>query len=346
MRGRSWIRAGVLGAVGALVAGCGGGGGDLQPDQSPLVLAKAPSESGDQQSGAVGQALPDELRIIVTRDGAPQANVPVTWSTSDGSLSPASGPTDAAGIGASAWTLGPDAGAQTAQAAVQGATGSPVTFNATGTSAAPPPPSPLVISKAPSASGDLQTGPVGEALPSPLRILVTRDGAPQPDIIVTWSTADGSLDPASAPTDAAGIGASSWTLGPDAGAQSAQAAVQGATGSPVGFGATGTAGGGPPPPPPGTTAVTIGNIFFRSNQNNTSDPAVDTVAVNGTVTWTWVNTGSEPHSVLSNGTPAFTSSDIQSGSGAKYTFKFTVAGTYTYTCAVHGPDMTGRIVVR
>lgn len=334
----------MLGVVGALAAGCGGGG-DLQPDQSPLLLAKAPSESGDQQSGAVGQALPHELRIIVTRDGAPQANVPVTWSTSDGSLDPASGPTDAAGIGASAWTLGPDAGAQTAQAAVQGATGSPVTFDATGTSAAPPPPSPLVIAKAPSASGDLQVGPVGQALPSPLRVIVTRDGAPQPNITVTWSTSDGSLDPASAPTDASGIGASSWTLGPNAGAQTAQAAVQGATGSPVGFTATGTAVG-PPPPPPTTATVTLGDIFFRSSRNGTSNPAVDTVAVNGTVTWNWPSGAPQSHSVQSTGSTNFTSSNILSTSGATYQFTFTTPGTYTYNCAVHGNLMTGRIVVR
>ena len=334
----------MLGAVAALAGGCGGGG-DSQPSPSPLAVAKAPAESGDLQTGAAGQALTDPLRIIVTRDGVPEAGATVTWSTSDGSLNPVSGTTDADGFGSSTWTLGPDAGTQTAQAAVAGATGSPVTFSATATGSEPPPP-PLVLAKAPSGSGDLQTGPAGEALPNDLRIVVTRGGAPQPDAFVTWSTADGSLNPASGTTDADGFGSSTWTLGPDAGTQTAQAAVAGATGSPVTFSATATGGGPPPPPPPGTVAVAVGNIFFRSNRNNTSNPAVDTVAVNGTVTWTWVNTGPEPHSVQSTGGTSFTSSDIQSGSGVEYQFQFPAAGTYTYNCAVHGSSMTGRVVVR
>jgi plastocyanin len=209
-----------------------------------------------------------------------------------------------------------------------------------------PDPSPPVIAKAPTESGDAQTGPVGQPLPNELRVVVTQDGAPQANATVTWSTTGGSLDPASGATDAAGIGSASWTLGPDAGAQTAQAAVQGATGSPVSFSATATSVGPPPPPPPATVAVTLGNIFFQSNRNATRNPAVDTVAVNGTVTWTWVNTGATEHSVLSTGSTSFTSSTTRAGDGTAYHFQFTQAGTYTYNCAVHGSLMTGRIVVR
>jgi len=210
-----------------------------------------------------------------------------------------------------------------------------------------PSPGPLTVAKAPSASGDQQTGPVGAALGAPLRIVVTRDGARQAGMTVTWSTPDGgSLDPASATTDATGTGSSAWTLGPAGGAQTAQAAVQGATGSPVTFSANAT-GGAPPPPPPSTIAVSLGNpYFFRSDRNGTSNPAVDTVAVNGTVTWTWVNTGSTAHSVQSTGTTSFTSSPPGSSSGTIYQFTFTEPGTYTYDCAFHGNLMTGRIVVR
>jgi hypothetical protein len=35
---------------------------------------------------------------------------------------------------------------------------------------------------------------------------------------------------------------------------------------------------------PPTAAVAVGDIFFESGHNGSSDPAVDTVAVNGTVT--------------------------------------------------------------
>ena len=210
--------------------------------------------------------------------------------------------------------------------------------------------SPLVLAKAPSGSGDQQSGAAGQPLANELRVVVTRDGTPQANVPVVWSTTGGGLDPASAPTDASGIGTSTWTLGPAAGPQTAQAAVQGATGSPVSFGATATADGSPPPPPPGpapsTADITLGNIFFRSDRNLTKNPAVDTVAVNGTVTWTWVGTGVTEHSVLSTGTTSFTSSATRAGNGTRYQVQFTEPGTYTYNCAVHGNQMTGRIVVR
>jgi hypothetical protein len=89
----------------------------------------------------------------------------------------------------------------------------------------------------------------------------------------------------------------------------------------------------------------VGDIFFTSGLNGSSNPAVDTVAVNGTVTWTWATTENLPHSVQSIGSPSFTSSAIQSGSGKTYQFMFTAPGTYQYDCAVHGQMMTGTIVV-
>jgi len=92
--------------------------------------------------------------------------------------------------------------------------------------------------------------------------------------------------------------------------------------------------------------VTVGNIFFQSGHNGTKNPAIDTVAVGTTVTWTWTNTGSVSHSVESEGSPSFTSSTIQAGDGKTYTMTFTTPGTYQYDCAIHGPLMTGRIVVQ
>ena len=40
----------------------------------------------------------------------------------------------------------------------------------------------------------------------------------------------------------------------------------------------------PPASAPTTAAVTVGDIFFKSDRNGSSNPAVDTVAVNGIVT--------------------------------------------------------------
>ncbi len=105
-------------------------------------------------------------------------------------------------------------------------------------------PSAPVITKAPAGSGDQQSDTVGQTLPVPLMVLVTRDGQPAAGETVGWSTAAGSVSPASSATDAAGLAATSWTLNTTTGAKAATAALAGATGSPVTFSAT--ALGGPP----------------------------------------------------------------------------------------------------
>ena len=99
------------------------------------------------------------------------------------------------------------------------------------------------------------------------------------------------------------------------------------------------------PSTPTTPTTNVGDIFFTSARNASSNPAVDTVAVNGTVTWTWAAGEVLAHSVQSMGSPSFTSSGILSGVGNTYQFTFTAPGTYQYDCAVHGQLMTGSIVV-
>jgi plastocyanin len=73
--------------------------------------------------------------------------------------------------------------------------------------------------------------------------------------------------------------------------------------------------------------VRIGNEFFRSGQNASANPAVDTVAAGDTVTWTWVNTGGVEHSVQSLGAPGFPSSVILAGRGKTYQAVFLTPGT-------------------
>ena len=105
-----------------------------------------------------------------------------------------------------------------------------------------------------------------------------------------------------------------------------------------GSGDGGAGGGGGP-----VGAVTIGSgIRFASSHNGSQNPAVDTIPVGGTVTWTW--TGSLPHGVHSTGSTSFTSSRIMTGSGM-HAVTFTAPGTYQYDCAVHGTAMRGTIVV-
>ena len=99
-------------------------------------------------------------------------------------------------------------------------------------------------------------------------------------------------------------------------------------------------GGGP------AGEIVVGNILFKSAHNGSQNPAIDTVAVGSTVTWTWTATGSVAHSVESEGSSSFASSAIQSGEGKTYSVTFNTPGTYSYDCAVHGTAMRGTIVVR
>lgn len=99
-------------------------------------------------------------------------------------------------------------------------------------------------------------------------------------------------------------------------------------------------------PAPTSRAVTVGTSFFTSDRNGTTNPAVDTVSVGGTVTWTWVSGLAVPHSVQSIGSPSFPSSPIKGGVGETHSATFSTAGTYQYNCARHPNTMTGRVVVK
>ena len=125
---RTWV----VGVTAALLAAACGSGDNTAPESRPIVT-KTATKSGDLQSGVVSEALPNDLRVVVTRDGAPAPGVGVTWSTGSGTLAPSSDQTDADGLSTSTWTLGDTPGAVTATASVTNATGSPVTFTATAT---------------------------------------------------------------------------------------------------------------------------------------------------------------------------------------------------------------------
>jgi plastocyanin len=139
----------------------------------------------------------------------------------------------------------------------------------------------------------------------------------------------------SAPTD---LGASGGSTG---GGSTGGGTTGGGT---TGGGSTGGGTGGGTTPL--TAAVVVGNIFFKSGLNGSVNPAVDTVAAGGTVTWTWTNSGNVPHTVESLSSAGFTSSDVLTGDGSTHRVTFTTPGTYQYDCAVHGTMMRGTIVVR
>lgn len=115
----------------AVLPGCGAG--DKTPlDPSRLAMAKAETSSGDAQVAVAGTTLPEELRVVVTADGAPVPGVPVLWATSEGAVSPTADTTDENGESTSRWTLKRLYAQQAAGVSlVSGA--SPVVFTAIGT---------------------------------------------------------------------------------------------------------------------------------------------------------------------------------------------------------------------
>jgi plastocyanin len=202
-------------------------------------------------------------------------------------------------------------------------------------------PDPAALSAAASEpSGDGQSGPAGQDLANPLRIVVLRGATPAAGAVVNWSaTGAGALmTPSSSTTGADGISTSVWHLGTEAGTQSAQATVSGADGSPVRFTATATGnpGGGPSPV----------EIQLRSDGGNRFEPASVTIPVGTTVTWTWVGGF---HDVTPGGTPGFTGSGQPVSAPHTFSQTFNAPGTYLYFCTVHGTPtsgMHGTIVVQ
>jgi plastocyanin len=128
--------------VGTSLAGLGAacGGEDKGPSQSPLVLEKPATKSGDQQTGPVGLALGNPLRVLITRDGEPVEGVNVTWTAGQGGSIGEVLESDALGIATAVWTLGPQIGEHVATAEVDGADNSPLTYTATAETGGPPPP--------------------------------------------------------------------------------------------------------------------------------------------------------------------------------------------------------------
>jgi adhesin/invasin len=180
--------------------------------------------SGDDQTAPAGAVLPAPLVVAVADEfGNPIAGVPITWTAEGGgSVSEATTTTDGAGRASVTRTLGPTAGSQTTLAASEGLAGSPVVFTHTATAGNA---SGVLI-----VSGDDQIGPPRRTLPQPLVVEVVDEASnPVVGAAVTWvvTAGGGTLDPTTGTTDDAGRASTSWTLGPSAGANAAQAIVSG-----------------------------------------------------------------------------------------------------------------------
>lgn len=327
---RRWIglALGIAGLSGA-GAGCGGGGGG--GGQGPSVsIAKGGAPNGDAQTAVVGSALPVLLKVLVQEDGAPKVGATVNWSAggTGASVNPTSSTTDAAGEATTTWTLGTVSGGQTAQAALSGASGSPVGFSATATAG----PATAFTKTA----GDNQSGVVSTAFTTALSVKVADQfGNGIAGVTVDWSVQSGSLTlsgGATSVTNASGIASKSLTAGATPGAGVVRASTTSVAGTNLDFNLTVTLA---------PVRVTAGNFFFRSVKNGTEDPAIDTAQVNQPVRWSVSGT----HTVRPvNGD--FTGSPGNLNTGDTFDLSFNSTGTYEYFCSIHGAaEMSGRIVV-
>jgi hypothetical protein len=113
----------------AVASGCSGDG------QEPVRPDSVAVQDGNNQSGAVGAAAAQPLRVRVTgTDGRPYAGATVAWqvTSGDAQVAPPSSVTDAQGMAATSLTFGATPGDVAISATVQGLT--PAAFSATSTS--------------------------------------------------------------------------------------------------------------------------------------------------------------------------------------------------------------------
>jgi len=317
----AWIAAAVV------FGACGGGG---TSNNGPITIAKAPTSSGDAQVAIVGTVLPQELRVLVTSDGTPKAGESISFTPSAGVVSPTSGISDANGIAKTTWTLGTTSGAQTVTASLRAALGSPLTF--TGTA------NPGPVKRITRGSGDGQIAAINTDFAQTLTVSLSDSfGNAEAGVNVSWAVLSGSgtFSEPGAVTDGNGVSTQTITAGASAGPLVIRATTAGLPGAVADFNLT------------VASAIRVVNatgtvsVAFTSVSNATTNPALDTIPAGAAMRWANV---SGTHSVQSVGSPSFTSSGTLGAAG--FTLVFNTPGTYQYQCGIHGPSMTGTVVVQ
>jgi hypothetical protein len=188
--------------------------------------------SGDAQSAAVGTTLPQPLVVRVTdADGRPVPNHLVNFvvTAGGGSLFAGAAQTDADGLAADRWTLGPlTADSQKVEVrGVDPVSGQARVYASFRATALPGAAVSLV-----KLSGDNQAAFPGLALAAPLAVrVVDANGNGVPGQSVTWSAQFGSILPASSTTNAQGVASAPLQLG----AASVELVTASWSGHPVGF---------------------------------------------------------------------------------------------------------------
>ena len=190
--------------------------------------------SGNEQIARVSSPLDSLIVKVSDSQGRPVAGATVDFVLVDakgGSLSPASGVTDAGGLAGTSITLGPQVGMLTGQAGVHQSEGTPITADFSATAVAADANGLTLV------SGDDQSAMVGTELPQPLVVAVTDGfGNPISGVTVTWSAqGGGSVSEESTVTGDNGQTSVTRILGPTAGDQQTVATAGQLAGSPVTF---------------------------------------------------------------------------------------------------------------
>jgi plastocyanin len=317
---------------------------DVSP--APGVATGIAPVAGDGQTATVGQAVATAPSVKVTDGlGDPVANVAVTFSaTSGGTVTGAEQMTDASGLATvGQWTLRTKAGTDTLLATSPGLEAVAFTAEATAGPAAT-----LVVN-----FGEDQKASPGSPVVEPPSVLATDSyGNPVAGVTVTFAVTSGGgsvTGPVQTTGDNGAAFLEGWTLGPSVGPNTLTATADGLAGSPITFTATATVF-------PATATVEVRNYYFRSAQNGSGSsggpfggaPAVDTIAVGGTVTWTWIG---EDHNV----TAAFAATNTSGTHDAPFSYSktFSTPTDFIYRCTNHSQltfdfvtGMRGVIVVR
>jgi hypothetical protein len=226
----------------ALLTACGGGGDLLLPGSG--VPAAITVVSGGEQTGRVGEAIPDSIVVSVTDgEGRPVQGATVVFSLVDASPGAALDPdTVTTNSDGQAWAhavLGTRVGAQQGQVQALTPDGTdPPTANFTLTAL------PESANGIAAVSGNDQSGQVGSTLPAPLVVAVTDGfGNPVEGVAIDWTIdGGGQLSETSTTTGADGQTSVTRTLGTTAGPQHTFASAAGLAGSPVTFTHTATSG--------------------------------------------------------------------------------------------------------
>lgn len=192
---------------------CGGdGGGMTDPDPGRLSIRVA---SGDNQTEATGDSVPDPLVVEVTRDGSAVEGEAVSWAVVDSAgpgaaLTSTRSTTGADGHASTRMVLGSAAGSYRVQAAL--VSGEDSTFL---TAAAEVPEARTVRTD----GGDGQSGNVDETLPDSLVArVIDQFGDPLAETQVSFEitrgrSAGASVDPSQPRTDSTGRASAALTLG-------------------------------------------------------------------------------------------------------------------------------------